>query len=260
MLQSLQLAHRLEDANILLIGGGEVAVTRISKLLPTGCKLTIVSPSIHDRILETFPYPVVKGEEVINGEWTADKQQTYRVVQDRYVENYLELESHWNIVLVCISEHDIARKIYNDVVNKYGKAQLINVADVPPLCNFFFGANLNIANNKIQILVSSNSMSPRFSALIRDEISNTLTTQDEQLELSIDKLGQLRNNIRKIATTHDDIPFRMSWVRSVTDIFGFKNCHVMDVTKLTELFRVMYESRDGIVTVDDFPARDQMCT
>ena len=54
MVSSLQLAHRLFDRNILLVGAGEVALTRLLKLVPTGCKVTLVSPEIHEDIIKKY--------------------------------------------------------------------------------------------------------------------------------------------------------------------------------------------------------------
>ena len=265
-MQSLQLAHRLENKNVLLIGAGEVAVTRMPKLLPTGCRLTIVSPSFHRKIRESFP-PGIPNESdsmVVNDEWTSASRETYRLVKDTYKPEHLYLESHWHIVLVCISDHDVSREIYAQVQKQFGPQQLINVADVPPLCNFYFGANCTLAHDRLQVLVSSNGLSPRFAALVRDEIAAVLSAKEQQLEEAIARLGDLRARIRSIACNRDDVAFRMSWIKIVTDTFGLERCNLLDVDKLAHLFAQMYaEWSDGTappaaVTATDFPAPDQL--
>ncbi|SMN19116.1 similar to Saccharomyces cerevisiae YBR213W MET8 Bifunctional dehydrogenase and ferrochelatase, involved in the biosynthesis of siroheme, a prosthetic group used by sulfite reductase [Maudiozyma saulgeensis] len=265
---SLQLAHRLENRHVLLIGAGDVAVTRIPKLLPTGCKLTIISPSFHNKIRETFPPEwsnnIPLGQTITNANWDSQLQQAYRVVNDTYKQEYFSLESAWSLILVCISDHAVSRQIYEDAISRYGCGQMINVADVPPLCNFYFGANATLAQGKLQVLVSTNGLSPRFSAILRDDIEQRYNEQDGQLDLAIEKLGQLRSRVRTIACNPQDVAFRMNWVKVITDRFGLPYCHTMDVDKLTHLFTQMY--RDAtlqtdtpvILTDNDFPTRDQI--
>ena len=69
----------------------------------------------------------------MNQDWNSQSQQTYRVVRDVYHRDQLDIEPVWSIILVCISDHTVSKQIYQDVQQKYGAAQLINVADVPPL-------------------------------------------------------------------------------------------------------------------------------
>jgi len=186
------------------------------------------------------------------------------VVNDTYRQEQLDLEPAWSLILVCISDHDVSRQIYEDVVAKYGSAQMINVADVPPLCNFYFGANATLAQGRLQILVSTNGLSPRFSALLRDDIEQRYDSQAGQLDLAIDKLGQLRSRIRVIACNTNDVAFRMNWVKLVTDRFGLAYCHVMDVEKLSHLFTQMYNDATlqtvtpVAVTDSDLPSHDYM--
>ena len=260
-MQSLQLAHRLENKNVLLVGAGEVAVTRMPKLLPTGCKLTIVSPWFHRKIRESFPgdIPGNQGGIAVNAEWDSHSQQTYRIVNDTYRPEHLSLEPHWHIVLVCISDHSASRAIHAQVQERFGPQQLINVADVPPLCNFYFGANCTLAHDRLQVLVSSNGLSPRFAALVRDEIAQALAEKEELLEQAIAKLGDLRARIRSIACNSDDVAFRMSWIKVVTDAFGLQQCHRLDVDRLAHLFAQMYAEHSTAtaappaVKLADFP-------
>lgn len=258
---SLQLAHRLQDANILLIGAGEVALTRIPKLLPTGCKLTVIAPLIHSQIQQTFPEQIHDGIN-INSNWNSTVQQTYRIIRDVYNKDQLDIEPVWSIILVCISDHDVSKQIYGDIQFKYGASQLINVADVPPLCNFYFGANATLANGHIQLLVSTNGLSPRFGALIRDDIEQRYETNAIELDQAISKLGELRETIRTIACNHDDVKLRMAWIKEITDRFGLQNCHRMNINKLTHLFADTYGycKQEGVSTItkDDVPSREEL--
>ena len=107
-------------------------------------------------------------------------------------------------------------------------------------------------------------MSPRFGALIRDDIEQRYKTNAAELDEAISKLGELRETIRTIACNHDDVQLRMTWIKGITDRFGLANCHRMDVNKLAHLFTDTYSycKQEGIKTItrDNIPAKEQLLT
>ena len=42
----------LESKNVLVVGGGMVALRKVQKLLPYGAKITVISPEIVDKLAE----------------------------------------------------------------------------------------------------------------------------------------------------------------------------------------------------------------
>lgn len=222
-MRSLQVAHRLEGKNVLLIGGGEVAMTRIPKLLPTGCQLTLVAPILHPDLKPNYSH------------------QIHRIVEEEFRDSHLELSPWWSLILLCIPDRMESERIYKVCKQKYGPQQMINVADIPELCDFYFGANVNLTRDgSLQILISSNGVSPRFTALIKNEIETRFNGDEMQLDGALEKLGNLRSRLRAFPLPPGvDIKYRMQWIKKCTDLFGISHCHALEVDKLVQLFAEM---------------------
>lgn len=266
--RSLLLAHQLQGKNVLLVGGGEVAFTRLKKLISTGAKVTLVSPEIQSDILDQFcPFlDATSKRDTINEEWDEEgrNKSIYRVIKDNFKDEYLSLYTHgsdsgWSLILTCIPNKQLSEHIYREAKKLFGSQQTINVADNPPLCDIYFGANLEFSNTNdnddcyMQMMLSSNGMGPRYIAMVRDEIGKML--QGIDFEKSLQNLGTLRSKIRKIADDDvKDTKYRMNWLKQCTDIFGVKNCEVMDADKLIVLFEEMYIQDKNM----DFPAKEKM--
>ncbi len=44
----------LQDRMIIVIGGGNIALRRIRTLLPFGGEITVISPDLHESLLDLF--------------------------------------------------------------------------------------------------------------------------------------------------------------------------------------------------------------
>ncbi|SCU99640.1 LANO_0F02894g1_1 [Lachancea nothofagi CBS 11611] len=278
---SLQLAHQLVDKNVLLVGAGDVAMTRIPKLLPTGCKLTIIAPEIHEDMWEYIDVEKKSNQtEFIDHAWDSNKNKIYQIIQrgfenkdivlfgtglshqekiDEFFTGKLKLgdcldmrdsNPGWHLIMTCIPNPVLSEYIYQGAKLVLGKNVLCNVADNPPLCDFYFGSNVILGdgegNKPIQILISSNGNSPRFTSLLKQEI------QDQYGNLpigkSVSKLGKLRSQIRQNSEQNcpsdlsqlELIKYRMEWIRNCTDAFGVAHCHEINIDKTLKLFDEMF--------------------
>lgn len=262
---SLQLSHQLESKHVLLIGAGEVALTRVKKLIPTGAKITLIGKEINPGIIDNYAGDFYDKTEIdqTNINWKPESQQIHRIITDEFQDNHLKLyaknqyDSGIALILTCLPDQTLSEHIYALAKQWYGEQQMINVADVPQVCDFYFGANMDLDNGKLQVLVSSNGKSPRLTALVRDHIESCLV--ELPIGQSIDRLGELRSKIRTISDQFDGeklsiLKYRMKWIKTCTDMFGLQNCHLMDVPKLVELFCTMYTRNMSL----EFPAKGHM--
>lgn len=253
MANSLQLAHQLKGKHVLLVGGGEVALTRILKLIKTDCKLTIVAPVIHEKILRKYGGfdTASDGKVHRNEKWVPGCLELYQYVEDTFNDDYFALDNKegWSFIMTAIPDQVESERIYNKAKSIYGPQQMVNVADNPPLCDFYFGANVEVEG--LQLLISSNGSSPRFAALIRDEVKRHLETLD--LEKSVETLGTLRSRIRDLSPDMSQSKYRMQWIKQCTDIFGIQNAARIDVDKLVQLYKTM--SQEQSLT---FPPRTEV--
>lgn len=259
-MKSLQVAHRLEGKDVLLIGGGNVAMTRIPKLLPTGCKITLIAPNLHSLLKERYfnsDMETRMGPQCrisVKQDWKPEDQTIYKVIESEFRDDYLFESSTWSMILLCIPDKLESERIYRLCKLRYGQQQMINVADVPEFCDFYFGSNVNLTKDgNLQILISSNGLSPRFTSLVKKQIE--LMFEDWELDEALEKLGQLRLKIRHLKDMDVDIKYRMQWIKKCTDIFGLSYCHKIDVDKLAELFKSMASQEPKSL---EFPLREQM--
>ena len=90
----------------------------------------------------------------------------------------------------------------------------VNVADVPPSCDFYFGAQLR--RGPLQIMVSTGGMGPKIGAMVRDIIVKALP---EDTEAAIEGVGALRAELRRRApgVGGELGKKRMEWMIGVCD-------------------------------------------
>lgn len=110
----------------------------------------------------------------------------------------------------CIDDYSLSTKIYYQC--KVLRLP-VNIADKPPLCDFYFGSMINQDN--LQIMISTNGKSPRLSKLIKDNIAREFKGVD--INNAIENLGLIRSRLRELILIDDDlvtIDTRMSWIKA----------------------------------------------
>lgn len=125
----------------------------------------------------------------------------------------LDIEPEKNVAMVLTAIDD---PVASSRIWKYCKKLRVpvNIADVPPECDFYFGSVHR--DGPLQIMVSTNGNGPRLAAAIRKQIGAMLPQGTGQ---SIAKVGQLRMKLRKVAPGKgvDSITKRMGWMSQVCD-------------------------------------------
>lgn len=130
----------IEDKNILIVGGGNVAYQKISKILPFTSNIKVVAPDVSEKI----------------------KTTKVNIIQREFVEKDLD-----DIFLVYIcTNNEILNEEIKKIANKKGK--LVNVVDNKKLSDFISPAVL--LQDDITIAVSSNGTDVKKAIKIRDKI------------------------------------------------------------------------------------------
>lgn len=113
------------------------------------------------------------------------------------------------LVLTAIDSPAASTEIYNLC---HQQRIPINVADVPPECDFYFGSVHR--DGPLQIMVSTNGNGPKLANIVRRQIAGVLP---ENLGQAITRVGVLRKRLRKIAGAQENGPRRMEWMSSVCE-------------------------------------------
>ena len=195
---SLLLAYRLEGRPVLLIGGGLVASGRLFFLLESGAHVTLVAPapleaSIQHRVDHSNRSDITYHPREYSGRDDPIKVEDFAMV-------LTAIDDNASSQTVC----DMCREMRVPV----------NVADVPPSCDFYFGAQLR--RGPLQIMVSTGGMGPKIGAMMRDIIIKALP---EDTEAAIEGVGALRAELRRRApgVGGDLGRRRMEWMIGVCD-------------------------------------------
>lgn len=149
---------KLETMRLLLVGGGQVALEKLTSILNNSpaTSIKIVAEWVSEeikRLAETHP----------NIQWT---ERTYRTS---------DLEDI-DIVISAVDRKEISERIQQDAKTK---RILINVADKPDLCDFYLGSIVKKGNLKIAI--STNGKSPTIAKRLREEISEWIPDEMDDL-------------------------------------------------------------------------------
>jgi siroheme synthase-like protein len=137
---------KLEGRGCLVVGGGEVGLGKVEGLLACGADVTLVAPEAHPA-LEAYAR-----ERSID--WHA---RPYAGAED--------LEGAF-LVIAATSDTELNIRVYQDAERR---SMLVNVVDVPPLCNFILPAI--VRNGPLAIAISTAGASPALAKRMAREIS-----------------------------------------------------------------------------------------
>src|SRR5436190_15556766 len=135
---------RLKGRRSLVVGGGDVGLEKVEGLLACDAAVTLVAPEAID------PLRALASEGSIRWE-----QREYRTE---------DLEGTF-IAIAATSDTDVNISVYQDAERR---AMLVNVVDVPPLCNFILPAI--VRTGPLAIAISTAGASPALAKRMKREI------------------------------------------------------------------------------------------
>lgn len=160
---------KLEELNLLLVGGGNVGLEKLHAILANSpaAKVTIVAPLIK--------------EEVRRLVW---KHPSCKIEQREYASTDLENK---DLVILATDNKMLHQAIKATATEKN---LLVNVADTPELCDFYLGSIVQKGNLKLAI--STNGKSPTAAKRIKEVLHEALPGQLDEV---IENLHQVRNKL-----------------------------------------------------------------
>jgi len=136
---------KLSGRTCLVVGGGDIGLEKVEGLLACDGDVTLVAPDAVEPLRELAAEGSIRWE-----------QREYRPE---------DLEGAF-MVIAATSDTDVNIGIFNDAERR---AMLVNVVDVPPLCNFILPAI--VRNGPLAIAISTAGASPALAKRIRNEIA-----------------------------------------------------------------------------------------
>ncbi len=136
---------RLSGRRCLVVGGGDVGLEKVEGLLACDGDVTLVSPRAVEPLRELAEEGSIRW--VRRGYRPEDLEGTF-------------------IVIAATGQTEVNIRVFEDAERR---AMLVNVVDVPPLCNFILPAI--IRSGPLAIAISTAGASPALAKRIRDEIA-----------------------------------------------------------------------------------------
>ncbi|MGV3706805.1 MAG: precorrin-2 dehydrogenase/sirohydrochlorin ferrochelatase family protein [Arcticibacter sp.] len=160
---------KLHNLNLLLVGGGYVALEKLGALLANSpeANIRLVAPEISPdvmSVLETHHIPYL-----------------VRPFEASDLEGI-------DLAIVAINDSEISSRIAS--VCKEKKV-LTNVADKPELCDFYLGSIVQKGNLKIAI--STNGKSPTIAKRIKEVLNETIPEEMDEL---LNNMQRIRNSLK----------------------------------------------------------------
>jgi precorrin-2 dehydrogenase/sirohydrochlorin ferrochelatase len=136
---------RLKGRSCLVVGGGEVGLEKVEGLLACDGDVTLVAPEAERALQELAREGSIRWE-----------QRSYEPA---------DLEGRF-LVIAATSDSEVNIGVFEDAERR---AMLVNVVDVPPLCNFILPAI--VRTGPLAIAISTAGASPALAKRMKREVS-----------------------------------------------------------------------------------------
>jgi precorrin-2 dehydrogenase/sirohydrochlorin ferrochelatase len=137
---------KLSGRRCLVVGGGDIGLEKVEGLLACGGDVTVVAPVVHPELEDLAREGSI--------EW---HRRAYAGADD--------LEGVF-MVIAATDDSEVNIGVYDDAERR---AMLVNVVDVPPLCNFILPAI--VRTGPLAIAISTAGASPALAKRMKREIS-----------------------------------------------------------------------------------------
>jgi siroheme synthase-like protein len=150
---------KLTGRRCLVIGGGEVGLEKVEGLLACDAAVTLIAPEANDELTQ------LAAEGSID--W---RRREYRSE---------DLERAF-LAIAATDDTDVNIRVYEDAE---ARAMLVNVVDVPPLCNFILPAI--VRSGPLSIAISTAGASPALAKRMKREIAELFGAPYAQLAVML---------------------------------------------------------------------------
>jgi precorrin-2 dehydrogenase/sirohydrochlorin ferrochelatase len=136
---------KLTGRRCVVVGGGDVGLEKVEGLLACDADVTLVAPEAHPELVQLALESSIRWEQ--------------RPYQEADLDGAL-------IAIAATSDTDTNIRVFEDAEDR---AMLVNVVDVPPLCNFILPAI--VRNGPLAIAISTAGASPALAKRMKREIA-----------------------------------------------------------------------------------------
>ena len=161
---------KLHQLNVLIVGGGNVGLEKLTFLLKSSpnANVEVVAPNFLPE-LEALAqkYPLVKLTHKKFNRWMLRKR---------------------HMVIACTDDTKVNKRIY-DLSRK--RFLICNIADTPPLCDYYLGGIVTKGN--VKIAISTNGKSPTTAKRLREFFEEIIP---DDINKMVENLNEYRKTLK----------------------------------------------------------------
>jgi precorrin-2 dehydrogenase/sirohydrochlorin ferrochelatase len=161
---------KLQNLQVLIVGGGNVGLEKLSFMLKSSpnANVEVVAPRFLSE-LKTLAknHPSVKLTYKKFNRWMLRKR---------------------NMVIACTDDLKVNKRVYDLCRKRY---LICNIADTPPLCDYYLGGIVTKGN--VKIAISTNGKSPTTAKRLREFFEEVIP---EDINLMVQNLNEYRKTIK----------------------------------------------------------------
>jgi precorrin-2 dehydrogenase / sirohydrochlorin ferrochelatase len=150
---------KLSSRKCLVVGGGEIGLEKVEGLLACDAEVTLVAPAANDEL------------RALAAEGSITWQQREYAPTD--------LEGTF-MVIACTDDTEVNIRVFDDAEKR---AMLVNIVDVPPLCNFILPAI--VRTGPLAIAISTAGASPALAKRMKREVSELFGEEYARLAIML---------------------------------------------------------------------------
>ena len=168
---------RLTGRRCMVVGGGEVGLEKVEGLLACDGDVVLVAPEAEPALVELAAEGSIRWER--RAYEPGDLERTF-------------------IAIAATSDTDVNIRVFDDAERR---AMLVNVVDVPPLCNFILPAI--VRTGPLAIAISTAGASPALAKRMKREVSELFGEEYARLAVLLNEArGWAKGTLPTLSLIH----------------------------------------------------------
>ena len=161
---------KLHKLNVLIVGGGNVGLEKLSFMLKS-------SPNANVEVIATKFLPELEA--------LAENHPSVKLTQAKFKKKMLKKR---HMVIACTDDLEVNKRVYDLARKRY---LICNIADTPPLCDYYLGGIVTKGN--VKIAISTNGKSPTTAKRLREFFEEVIP---EDVNKMVENLNEYRKTLK----------------------------------------------------------------
>ncbi|TDD99182.1 precorrin-2 dehydrogenase/sirohydrochlorin ferrochelatase family protein [Flavobacterium cellulosilyticum] len=161
---------KLHNLNVLIVGGGNVGLEKLSFMLKS-------SPNANVEVVATQFLPELEA--------LVKNHPSVKLTKAKFKKKMLKKR---HMVIACTDDLKVNKRVYDLSRRRY---LICNIADTPPLCDYYLGGIVTKGN--VKIAISTNGKSPTTAKRLREFFEEVIP---EDINKMVENLNEYRKTLK----------------------------------------------------------------